>query len=311
MRVLRPILVVVALLSSLLVGSATANASPSSAHGDYTCSGGTLQPLNPSIIQPGTYRSITVTGNCLIPGGTVTVRGNVTVQKNAVLVVNLPGGPTMPEDDATLNVGGSAFVGQGATLILGCAPSFGCKNSTHSVIQGSLVANGALGMLLHSDTIIGSLSVTGGGGKNYDCIPPKTGLFGAFGSPVYTTFEDGAIGGDASFADYKSCWLGFARANVGGKLSYSHIILGDPDGVEILASVINGNLSCVGNLLVDVSKKPAVYKLHNPWDSADLSTTGSLFPRHPEPNTVYGKRAGQCVLNSPTSPTDPPGPGPF
>ncbi len=298
-----------AILSSVLVGGTTASASAAGAN--YTCSGGTLQPLNPSIIAPGNYKSLTVTGNCFIPGGTTNVRGNVSIHRNAVLVVNAPAGGGMPEDDATLNVGGSVSVGQGASLILGCAPSFGCANTTHSVIQGNLDADGALGLLLHGDTILGNLSVTGGGGKNYDCIPPATGLFGAFGSPVYTTFEDGTIGRNASFTDYKSCWLGFARAYVGGNLSYTHIILGDPDGVEILASVVNGNLSCHRNLLVDVSKTPAVYTLHSPWDSADLSTTGSLFPRQAEPNTVYGKRSGQCVLNSPTSPTDPPGPGPF
>ena len=117
-------------------------------------------------------------------------------------------------------------------------------------------------MLLHGDTILGNLSVISGGLKNYDCVPPKHGLFGAFGSPVYTTFEDGVIGGNATFSGYKSCWLGFARAKVGGNLTYSHNILGDPDAIEILASVIDGNLSCNGNLFVDVSMSPPVYSIH-------------------------------------------------
>lgn len=313
MRILRPVLVILALVSSLLVGGTTASASERGGeHEGYTCSGGTLSPLNPSIIPAGSYESIRVTGNCLIPGGTVNVREDVSVGRNAVLVVNTPGGPGgPPEDDATLNVRGDVTVGKGASLILGCAPSFGCANSTHSVIKGNLTAEGAIGLLLHSDTIKGNLTVSGGGGKNYDCVPPTTGLFGAFGSPVYTTFEDGTIGGNATFSDYKSCWLGFARATVGGNLKYSHNILGDPDAIEILSSTIKGNLSCRGNLLVDVSVTPAVYTLHNPWDSVDLSQTGDLYPRGPEPNTVLGKRSGQCVLDSPTSPTDAPGPGRF
>jgi hypothetical protein len=308
MRRLRPVVVLIALVSSLLVGGTTASAAGG---GDYTCSGGTLQPLNPSIIPPGNYRSLTVTGKCLIPGGTVNVRGNVAVQRSAVLVVNVPAGGGMPEDDATLHVRGNLFVGNNAAMILGCAPSFGCTNFTHSVVEGNVLVDGAQGVLLHSDTIIGNLSVINGGLKNYDCAPPQHGLFAAFGSPVYTTFEDGVIGGNASFIGYKSCWLGFARAKVGGNLAYSSNILGDPDAIEILSSRVGGNLSCNGNLFVDVSQSPPVYSKHSPWDSVDLSSDGSLFPRQPEPNHVTGTRSGQCVLNSPTSPTDPPGPGPF
>ena len=108
MRILRPVLVLMALVSSLLVGSTTASAAGG---GDYTCSGGTLQPLNPSIIPPGNYHSLTVTGKCLIPGGTVNVASNVVRREGAVLVVNVPAGGGMPEDDATLNVRGSVFVG--------------------------------------------------------------------------------------------------------------------------------------------------------------------------------------------------------
>lgn len=308
MRILRAVLVLLALVSSLLVGATTASAAGG---GNYTCSGGTLKPLHPAIIPPGSYASITVTGKCLIPGGTVRVRGSVAIENDAVLVVNVPGGPGMPEDDATLLVRGSVYAGRNSGFILGCAPSFGCVKTTHSVIEGNLLAVGADGLLLHGDTIVGNLSIIGGGRKNYDCAPPKSGLFSAFGSPVYTTFEDGSIGGNASFSEYRSCWLGFARARVGGNLSYTRNILGDPDAIEILASTVNGNLSCWGNQLVDVSQSPPVYTLHNPWDSADLSSNGSLYPRQPEPNAVHGTRSGQCVLNSPTSPTDKPGPGPF
>jgi hypothetical protein len=306
MRIVRPVLVVLVLLSSLLVGSTSVSAAGG---GNYTCSGGTLKPLNPSIIPPGNYSSITVTGKCLIPGGTVNVSGGVSVVPGAVLVVNIPGGPGMPEDDATLNVGGNVFIGQNGAFVLGCTPSFGCENTTHSRIQGNLVSDRALGMLLHGDTVVGNLLVNGGGGKNYDCVPPKNGLFGVFQSPVYTTFEDGAIGGNATFSGYKSCWLGFTRTHVGGNLSYNKNILGDIDAIEILTNTIDGNLSCKGNMFADTSQSPTVFSLHSPWDSADAGP--SLYPRQPEPNTVHGIRSGQCVLNSPTSPTDPPGPGPF
>jgi hypothetical protein len=307
MRIFRAVLVLVALVSSLFVGSTTASAAGG---GNYTCSGGTLKPLNPSIIPPGNYGSITVTGKCLIPGGTVSVRHNVTIGHDAVLVVNFGGSPGMPEDDATLLVGGNVTAGAGSGFILGCAPSSGCTNTTHSVINGNLTAVGADGMILHADTIMGNLSVTGGGRKNYDCAPPSSGLFSAFMSPVFTSFDDGSIAGNASFSEYRSCWLGIARTTVGGNLTYNRNILGDADAIEILATTVNGNLACWGNQFADVSSGTPVFTAHSPWDSAEAGPTG-LYPRVPEPNTVNGTRSGQCVLNSPTSPTDHPGPGPF
>jgi hypothetical protein len=45
------------------------------------------------------------------------------------------------------------------------------------------------------------------------------------------------------------------------------------------------------------------------WNNAD--TGPNLFPRQPEPNTVGRNRIGQCVLSSPNTKNDKPGPGPF
>jgi hypothetical protein len=64
---------------------------------------------------------------------------------------------------------------------------------------------------------------------------------------------------------------------------------------EIVLNHIHGNLNCRRNSMV--------------WDSGDL--TDNLFPRDPQPNTVDGKRRGQCVLSSPTTEGGPLGPGPF
>jgi hypothetical protein len=66
--------------------------------------------------------------------------------------------------------------------------------------------------------------------------------------------------------------------------------------IEILANHIEGNLVCLGN--------------SRTWDSAEASF-GHLFPRVPQPNTAEGRRGGQCVLSSPTTPGGPHGPGPF
>lgn len=75
----------------------------------------------------------------------------------------------------------------------------------------------------------------------------------------------------------------------GGNVVVVNNNLADPDAVEILDNTITGNLVCQHNSMV--------------WDSAEL--TQALFPRLPEPNTVDGKRVGQCVTAS------PPGSGPF
>jgi hypothetical protein len=92
-----------------------------------------------------------------------------------------------------------------------------------------------------------------------------------------------------------SCWLGVARVQVGGDLRMFANQLADPDAIEIIANQIRHSLACFANSQV--------------WDSADL--TEALYPRQPEPNTVGGRRFGQCVLASPETEGGPPGPGPF
>lgn len=313
MRPIRPLLVASIALLSLFGSPLAVGASSEGEHGGYTCSGGSSAPsFNPSIIPPGSYESVTVTGTCLIPGGKVDVEGNLSVRAGAVLVTNFPGPPPgqqgPPEDDAILNVGGDTFVGHGATLIMGCAPSFGCQVTTTDQVEGNFRADGALGVILHADTIDGNLTIRGGGGQDYNCAPQ--GGFAAFGSPVYSTFEDGTIGGNLTVSSYQSCWLGLTRTEVGGNVSYRNNALGDPDAIEILSNSIGGNLTCRGNQFVDTSQTPPVFSLHSPWDSTE-APNGDLFPRQPEPNTVSGKRLGQCVLASPTLPNLPPGPGPF
>jgi hypothetical protein len=298
-----PIALVVA-MSTVLVGAGSGTAATGSV---YTCSGGTAN--HPSLINPGTYSAIVVTGTCLIPGGTVNVRNDLSIEQGAVLVANLPaskGGP--PEDDAILNVGRNVFVGEGAALIMGCAPSFGCTMTTPDRIGGNLIADDPLGLLLHGDSVAGNYTLSGGGGRDFTCS--GKGIFLAFHSPVYSTFEDGSIGGNATLEGYRSCWMGITRTYVGGNLAVNNNALGDFDAVEILSTHIVGNLSCHGNMFVDASKTPPVFTLHGPWDSAD-TTFGKLYPRTWEPNTVIdGNRFGQCVI-APALTLGGTSPGPF
>src|SRR5450631_4638320 len=160
MKVFRRLLALVATLSLVLLGAGTVRAASSSG---LTCSG-TL--TTPGSIAPGSYSSLTVVRFCLgPPTGNVIVKGDVTVAKGAALAANYPSfGPGAPEGDANWLVRGSVLVGQGATLLLGCEPAVGCVNTTFDTVKGSVTANGALGVILHSSIIGGSVSYQGGGG---------------------------------------------------------------------------------------------------------------------------------------------------
>jgi hypothetical protein len=116
-------------------------------------------------------------------------------------------------------------------------------------------------------------------------------------SAPYSTYEDMTIHGNAVLWNVNTCWIGTNRLTV-SNLGLFGNQSADPDGIEILSNTVSANLFCFQNSYV--------------WDSseADFGQPG-LFPRTAHPNTVGGKRFGQCVLSSPTSPGGPLGPGPF
>ena len=282
----RLVLIVVTAFLGLILGSGSVLADDQGQQGQHndhngkglTCSGGPTVPGTP--IAPGTYESITVTGTCFIfPNGTVRVRGDVSVKPGAVFLANFPSIKGGPEGDATLLVGGDLTVGRGATVVLGCSPAVGCANTTSDRIGGDVRADRPLGLLFHSNSIGGDISLRGGGG-GFTCNP--SGFFAQIGSPVYSGFEDNTIGGDVSIANYDSCWLGFIRNRSHGDVSFVNNQLADPDAIEINANTIAGDLNCRKNSFV--------------WDSAETSfgPDAMLWPRKQAPNTVRGDRTGQC-----------------
>jgi len=146
---------------------------------------------------------------------------------------------------------------------------------------------------VHNFTVTGDVIQTGGGGGR-NCTPQ--GIFTAFGSAVYSTYEVGTVGGDIRISSVQSCWMGIVQTKVGNTMVMYFNKLADRDAIEILANNITGNLICRGNSMT--------------WNSSEASFS-HLFPRDPQPNTVGRNRKGQCVLASPTSPGGPLGPGPF
>ncbi len=238
-----------------LLPAATSAASADT--GSSTCAGGP--------IAAGTYRSLTVTGECAVAAGAVTVTGSLTVAPGAALLAAFGG--------SDLNVGGNLVVESNASLILGCEPeAFNCLNdaslATNDHVGGNLTADGALLVLAHHNTIGGNVTQSGGGG-GVNC---STFPLGSGGPPAYSTYEDNTIGGNASVSGLRTCWLGFIRNTVARNVNFNDNVTFDQDGNEVVTNVVAWNLNCSGN-----SPAPQV------GDSAGAT------------NTVGRKATGQCV----------------
>jgi hypothetical protein len=243
-----------------------------------------------------------VKGACEVNAGRAFVGGDLTLRPGAVLIAAFALNDRTGKGSSSLTVAGDLRVGAGAAMVLGCDPSsFPCLDdpnqnaptlASHDRVLANLTSTKPLGVVVHNVSVRGNVTQRGGGG-GFSCNP--SGIFAQFQSPVYSTYEDSSVGGSIRVSGVTSCWMGLIRLHVRQSMAVRNNRLADPDAIEINANHIAGNLTCRRNSMV--------------WDSGDL--TANLFPRQPQPNTVGGERRGQCVLNSPTSPHDPPGPGPF
>ena len=239
MKGFRLIFAGVATLPLVLIGAGTVSAASSSG---LSCSG-TLAA--PGFVAPGTYAWLTVHGFCLgPPTGNVVVTGDVTVTKGSALGANYPSFSTgAPEGDANWLVKGDILVGAGGTLLLGCEPAVNCVNTTHDAVKGSIDADGALGVILHSSTIGGNVNYDGGGG-GVNCTPG----FGPFAFGVYSDAEDDVIGGNLTVSGLRSCWYGEFRNVVMGNNTVTGNKFADPDATEISNNEVFGSLGCFNNV---------------------------------------------------------------
>jgi hypothetical protein len=234
-----------------------------------TCSGGS--------VASGVYKNLNIAGVCTVDAGSVTVKRNLTVLPGGSLVAVVGGSFSTPvASDVT--VGGNLDVQANGILVMGCEPvHFPCSNDpdastggsylTTDTIGGSLRAENALAVVVHSTAIGHNVSLNGGGG-GVSCSPlPALG-----GSPPYGDFEDDIIEGTLTIKGLQTCWLGVVRDTITENVDFKDNVDGDPDGNEILSNSIVGNLSCTGN-----SPSPQI------GDSG-----GSL-------STVFGRANGQCA----------------
>lgn len=265
----------------------------------HVCTG---TPEAPGALAGVYFGNVFVEGVCAVNAGQARVFGNLIVRPGSALLAAFALNDETGNGSSSLSVGGDLRVQNGAAALLGCeAEHFPCIDdpnpeaptlSSQDRIYGDLKEQQPLGVVVHNSIIFGSvLEVGGGGGPT--CEP--SGIFAAFGSPAYSDYEDTGVYGNLDVIGLTSCWLGVIRNQVGGSVRMINNQLADPDAIEILSNQIRGNLGCLHNSQV--------------WNSAD--ETENLYPRAPQPNTVGGRRFGQCVLASPATEGGPLGPGPF
>jgi hypothetical protein len=254
MKVFRPLFALAATLPLVLLGTGTVSATGLSSS---TCAGGS--------IASGTYRSLTITGLCLVDSGNVEVEGNVTVAPGGGLEAIFSGSNLRVERNLVIEAGG--------LLAFGCSPLLGdfpCLNnpagSTHHRVGGSIMATGAVLMIVHNDKIAGNVTEIGGGG-GLTCNPLFPG-----GPPPYSDYNGDTIGGSVRVADLRTCWSGFLGNTVWGsvKWSYNHTVIGD--GNLMGTNTVHEDLNCFHN-----SPKPHL---------SDIVAV---------PNTVFGTARGQCA----------------
>jgi hypothetical protein len=206
-------------------------------YGQLTCGAGP--------IEPGTYTSILVTGNCwLTDFGTVVVNGDLRVAHDAKFNAVTAG---------TLVVDGSFFSGTNSITDIGCnVKSVGppCTSNSSDVVMGNVYSDNALEMSWHSVTVGGWYDIVGRNQytDNTDCSQTDP-----TGTPDYFTFEDGSVGGNFSYDGNRTCWMGLFRTHVGGNvyILHNHTNTTVPgikfDSPEIATNTIAGSLNCSGN----------------------------------------------------------------
>ena len=232
-----------------LLGAGAASAAPAG-HRAFVCSG---TPRSPGVLS-GRHSQVVVVGTCVVNSGPARVRGSVLVTRGSVLNAAFALNASMRGGSSSLAVGGSIFVRSRATLILGCEGAhFACFDDPHpkkptlsssSSVGGSVIATGALGVIVHVSSIGGNVLQQGGGG-GVTCTP--SGVFRQFKSPVYSDYEDNFVGGSMAVAGLRSCWFGALRNHVGHSVLVAGNKLADPDANEVVSNFVRGNMACFRN----------------------------------------------------------------
>ncbi len=276
-------------LGILTAGQGLANAAPAAGGGTSTCTGTITSPGELT----GTYNNLVITGACVVQDGPVRVRGNLTVAPGADLTAIFGQDDLTSSGNSNLTIRGNLYVQQGASVMLGCyslfvnvwtsatatsdVPDFPCYDdpnqndptlNTYDVVDGNVIANDPLGLVMHQDIVRGNL-IQNGGGAGLGCA--NVGIFNQyFGLPDYSDFANNIVAGNLRITNLDTCWDGFFRNKVAGNMTVNDNV-STADGTELGANIVLGNLTCLGN-------NPAV-------QTGDSNTT---------PNKVGGHAVGEC-----------------
>jgi hypothetical protein len=253
---------VVAIAGTLALSGSPAMAAP--AHPwpmSYTCTGGDFATHHLTPIPSGRYASITVTGACApAPGAVINVIGNVNVAAGAVLDAQ--------SAPSKITVGRNVTAASGSLLGLGCQPDFPHNTghpcmidpAGHSTItvNGNVTAIRADTVLLNGITVMGNVTLIGGGGD----IP--------------WSIKNNTIARNLTVVGVTADWLGVLFNGIGGNATLVHITATDPGDpgrlIFVVRNTIGRNLNCMG-------LAPGV--------------SGGFFPG--EVNTVGRNATGQCA----------------
>ena len=262
------VLTVGAAATAVLVGAATSPATAAPSPG--VCTSGS--------ILAGTYSSLVVNGVCVVDAGMVNVTSGITIKPGAALFADYAA--------SDLHVKGNVTVGNGAVLVLGCAPTnAACSNdpspahptlATHHSVGGKVTVSDGTLVRINSTNIKGDLAVVGGGNP---CVTvsraPSAGLTDVGGDLCVSAFEDNNVGGSVTIKNVSAGWIGFIRNQVVGTVTYAGNTSSSALGNEIVGNKVGGDLRCQNNL---------------PAPQAGTAPGG--------PNLVAGTRTGQCAATS-------------
>jgi len=259
--------------------------------GTSTCTG----TLSTPGVLAGAYGNVVVDGDCVVDAGPADVTGTLTIAAGGGLTAIFGLDDQTGSGNSNLTVHGNLIVDSGASLLLGCDstiittwgstalvshPSFPCLDdpdqnaptlNSGDVIDGNLIANNPLGVVLHRSLVRGDV-IQKGGGAGLGCVP--AGIFQQYlHYPEYSDYEENTIGGNVAIAGLDTCWFGTHRNTVRGDMTVDGNVCGK-DCMEVDSSVIYGNLSC--------------------WDNTPAVELGD---GNGSPDQVGGNATGQCGFN--------------
>ncbi|MGH3189297.1 MAG: hypothetical protein ACRDPY_24280 [Streptosporangiaceae bacterium] len=305
-------------IAALVVAAApgVAAAAPTGSGGNYTCRGTLASPGTLA----GNFANVTIAGTCLVDAGNVNISGNLTVADGASLVADFGMNDQTDSGTSNLTVRGNVVVDIGGSALLGCyplqvtlwgegntgpslftTPDFPCDDDPNAFpasgnsaptlsatehIGGNLIAEDALGVVVHNTTVGGNVESYGGGDGTafnpvgifavYIAGGPQAGpgqLDEPIALPAYFDFANVTAGGNMVVTGMNENWYGIDRNVVHGNLTDTNNTAA-PDGNETFSNTVYGNLACSGN---------------NPAVEYGDSDGG--------PNKVGGSATGECGFN--------------